>query len=127
MVALPPPAVSFAHLPPGWHAVGGESVATSWPYRPGDGGGWADHMPVGGIAVTVFFPTIDTHLAPIRLVLPRKAATLLEGTTDTPEYRIEGSVHGRDVFVWVDIRTKRPTAAQLHAAQQAVSAVRFGG
>jgi hypothetical protein len=83
-------------------------------------------MPVGGIAVAVFFPRIKTPLPPLRLVLPRKPAVMLDGATDTPEYRIEGSVRGRVVFVWIDVRSKQPTAAQRQAAQEALSGIRFG-
>lgn len=120
--------VSFAHLPPPWHWFRSEgAVATNWAYRPGvGGGGWADHMPVGGIAVTVFFPNVKTRLAPLKLVLPRKPTVMLEGTTDTPEYRIAGSVNGRAVYVWVDIRSKHPTKAERRAAQHVLRRIRFG-
>jgi len=120
--------VSFAHLPSRWHWFRSEgAVATSWPYRPGvGGGGWADHMPIGGLAVTVFFPTIKTRLAPLTLVLPRRPTVMLEGTTDTPEYRIAGSVNGRSVYVSVDIRSKHPNAAERRAAQVALCSIRFG-
>ena len=128
MVAAPPPTVSFAHLPPGWHSYAGVgALATSWAFRPDTYGGPAGNMPKDGIIVQVFFPNVKTPLAPLRLVLPRRPATMLEGTTDTPEYRIEGSLHGRAVFVWVDIRSKRPTAAQRRAAQAALRSIRFGG
>jgi hypothetical protein len=83
-------------------------------------------MPVGGIAVNVFFPRIKTRLPPLQLVLPRRSAVMLEGTTDTPEYRIEGTLAGHVIYVWIDIRTKRPTALQRRAAQEALNAIRFG-
>lgn len=125
----PPPAVSFYALPSGWHSYGSNgAVATSWAYRPGvTSGGWADHMPRGGIAVNVFFPTAKTRFPPLKLVLPRRPATFLEGTTDTPEYRIEGRVGDTNVFVFVDIRRKQPTALDLRIAQRVVSSIRFAG
>lgn len=83
-------------------------------------------MPVGGIAVTVFFPKIKTRLPPLRLVLPRRPTVMLKGTTDTPEFRIWGSVNGRSVYVWVDIRSKHPSAAERRAAQFALRGIRFG-
>lgn len=83
-------------------------------------------MPRGGIAVSVIFPTMRGRFGPLKLVLPRTPAVLLEGTTDTPEYRIEGRVHGRNVMVLVDIRRLHPTRAELREAQAAVSAIRFG-
>jgi hypothetical protein len=128
MVAAPPPLVAFARLPAGWHSYPGAGpFATSWAYRPGrDSGGWADHMPRGGIAVTVLFPTMRARFGPLKLVLPRRPAVLLEGTTDTPEYRIEGRVHGRNVLVLVDIRRRHPTHADRRVAQEALSAIRFG-
>lgn len=121
------PSVSFHTLPSGWHSYRSEgAVATSWAYRPGTStGGWADHMPRGGIAVNVFFPTVKTPFRPLKLVLPREPAALLDGTTDTPEYRIEGRVRGTNVFVFVDIRRVQPTASDLRAAQKVVSAIRF--
>lgn len=121
------PVVSFAGLPAGWHSFRDDgAVATSWSYRPGrSGGGWADDMPLGGIAVNVFFPRATTALRPLKLILPSRPATFLEGTTDTPEYRIQGRVLGRNVYVWVDIRRKRPTALDLRIAQKVVSSIRF--
>jgi hypothetical protein len=83
-------------------------------------------MPIGGIAVTVFFPHVKTPLAPLKLVLPRRPVAELEGTSDTPEYRIAGSVAGRAVFVWVDVRSKHPSAAERRAAQEALAGIRFG-
>ena len=127
LVETPPPAVSFQALPSGWHSYRSEgAVATSWAYRPGAAsGGWADHMPHGGIAISVFFPTAKTRFPPLKLVLPQRPATLLDGTTDTPEYRIEGRVGGTNVFVFVDIRRKRPTTIDLRLAQKVVSSIRF--
>jgi hypothetical protein len=122
-----PPTVSFAGLPSGWRSVRDDgAVATSWSYRPGRStGGWADQMPPGGIAVSVFFPRVTTLFRPVKLILPSRPATFLEGTTDTPEYRIQGRVLGRNVYVWVDIRRKRPTALDLRIAQKVVSSIRF--
>ncbi|MGZ4409517.1 MAG: hypothetical protein ACXVY6_12090 [Gaiellaceae bacterium] len=121
--------MSFHALPSGWHSYRGNgAVATSWAYRPGQAsGGWADHMPRGGIAVSVFFPTVKTRFPRLRLVLPRRPATFLEGTTDTPEYRIQGRVGDTNVFVFVDIRRKQPTALDLRIAQRVVSSIRFAG
>jgi hypothetical protein len=125
--ASSPPVASFAELPAGWHSFADAgAVATSWRYEPGKSlGGWADHMPEGGIAVTVTFPNGPDPSRPLRLVLPPRPSVLLEGTTDTPEYRIEGRARGREVLVLVDIRSPRPTEAQLRAAQRAVAAIRF--
>jgi len=126
VVASPPPVVSFARLPAGWLSFRGASgvYATSWAYRP-DSGGPAPAMPRGGMLVQVFFPTLTTRYPALKLVPPHRPTTLLEGTTDTPEHRIHGRVRGHDVEVWVDIRRRRPTKAQLRAAQRVVAAVRF--
>lgn len=124
---VPPPLVSFSHLPTGWHAFSGGNgaYALSWRYRP-NRYGWAPSMPKNGIAIDVFFPTSKTaHYPPLRLVLPKAPATTLEAAPDTPEYRIHGRVSGRDVEVWVDIRRPHPTKAQLYVAQRVVSAIRF--
>lgn len=51
---------------------------------------------------------------------------MLEGTTDTPEYRIHGRTHGWNVSISIDIRNSHPTAAQLDEAQRVVTAIRFG-
>jgi hypothetical protein len=83
-------------------------------------------MPRGGIAISVLFPTQSSRYKPLSLRLPKKPATMLEGTTDTPEYRILGRVAGRDVEVRVDIRERRPSKARLSLAQRIVSAIRFG-
>ena len=122
----PPPVVSFAPLPSGWHAFadGSGAYALSWRYRP-NSSGWAPSMPKDGIAVNVFFPTDTPHYPPLKLVMPKSPATTLEGAPDTSEYRIHGRVKGRDVEVWVDIRRPHPTKKQLRFAQRAVSAVRF--
>lgn len=126
-MSLPPP-VRFATLPSGWHSfrsVDG-AYALSWNYHSGPGG-WATNMPRNGIVVNVFFPLERRpHYPPLRLVIPKRPATTLEGAPDTPEYRIHGRVHGRDVEVWIDIRRKRPTETQLRAAQQVVAGLRFG-
>jgi hypothetical protein len=82
-------------------------------------------MPRGGIAVSVTFTSSRSRLEPLRLVLPRTPAVMLEGTTDTPEYRIAGRTHGQDVTIFVDIRSPHPTAAQLGAAQRVVASIRF--
>jgi hypothetical protein len=126
VVASPPPVVSFARLPTGWHRFGGigGAYATSWAYRP-NSRGWAPAMPRDATVVRDFFPTTATRYSPLKLVLPRKPATLLEGTRDTPEYRIRGRTHGRNVEVWVDIRRRHPTRAELRAAQDVVAAIRF--
>jgi len=82
-------------------------------------------MPEGGIAVSVFFPTDKPHYPRLRLVLPSKPFTLLEGTTDTPEYRIHGRVRGVDVEIWTDIRQRHPSLRQLRLAQRVISGIRF--
>ena len=126
MLALPPPPiVSFAGLPAGWHRFGSEGVyALNWRYRP-NSLGWATSMPRNGIAVQVFFPNETPRYPPLKLVMPRFPATTLEGAPDTPEYRIHGRVAGRDVEVWIDIRRRHPTARQLWVARRVVSALRF--
>lgn len=82
-------------------------------------------MPRGGIAVYVHFLPGRPHFRPLRLVFPRKPATLLEGTRDTPEYRIFGRVQGADLIIFVDIRRLHPTRVQLAAARRVVSLIRF--
>jgi hypothetical protein len=82
-------------------------------------------MPKNSIAVGVFFPKRVPQYPPLKLVLPMRPATTLEGAPDTPEYRIHGRVRGRNVAIWVDIRRPRPTKAQLRAAQRVVSGIRF--
>ena len=124
----PLPAVHVAALPPGWrvYATGTGLIATSWRYRP-DSLGPATAMPQGGVIVNVFFPPGEKKaLAPLRLVLPPRPATLLEGTTDTPEYRIHGRVSGRDVEVWVDVRGGRPSRSKRRLIQHVLSSLRFG-
>jgi hypothetical protein len=124
------PNVSFSSLPAGWHGTvvqgdGGYAYALSWRYRQNPGG-WASSMPKNGVAVSVLFLLSRTATyPPLRLVLPRKPATTLEGAPDTPHYRIRGRVLGRDVEISVDIRRPHPTKAQLRAAQAVVSAIRF--
>jgi hypothetical protein len=83
-------------------------------------------MPKGGIAVSVTFPDVAGSYKPLQLRLPRRPAVMLEGTTDTPEYRIEGRTHGRNVSISIDIRNSHPTAAQLDEAQRVVTSIRFG-
>jgi hypothetical protein len=76
--------------------------------------------------VQVFFPAgAKTPYRPLKLVLPNRPAVLLEGTTDTPEYRIHGRARGRNVEVWVDIRNRHPAKATLRLAQRVVTAIRF--
>ena len=82
-------------------------------------------MPRNGIAVQVFFPNEKAHLPPLKLLMPQRPATTLEGAPNTPEYRIQGSIAGRDVEVWIDIRCPHPTAAQLRLAQRVLSGLRF--
>jgi hypothetical protein len=119
------PTVSFAQLPPGWHHYPGvPGLAVSWAYRP-NSAGWAPSMPRNGIAVSVFFVNDARRLRPLRLVVPRSPATTLEGAPDTPEYRIEGSVDGHDVDVFIDIRRRRPTRGQLRVVQRVLDAVHF--
>src|SRR5436190_1627710 len=66
-----------------------------------------------------------SRYGPLRLVLPRRPATFLEGTRDTPEYRIFGRARAVDVNIFVDIRRLHPTRADLRAAQRVVSRIRF--
>ena len=123
-----PPTVSFqAPLPSGWHSYPGlGAVATSWAYVPGRGiYGPADRLPKGGTLVEVTFPIRDVRFRLLRLVLPHQPAVMLEGTTDTPEYRIEGRTQGWNVMISVDIRNRHPTAAELRVAQRVVSAIRI--
>jgi hypothetical protein len=84
-------------------------------------------MPRDGIAVSVRFPHAQGEQSywPLRLVLPRRPATVLEGTHDTPEYRIVGRVRGVYVSIFVDIRRLHPSRQQLQAAQRVVSTIRF--
>jgi hypothetical protein len=121
------PVASFGKLPAGWHAFASAgAVATSWPYEPGTGrGGWADRMPKGGIAVSVTFPSARVRFEPLRLVLPSRPSVMLEGTRDTPEYRIQGRIRGTNVLVYVDIRSAHPTGAELRTAQRVLAAIRF--
>jgi hypothetical protein len=122
------PVASFAHLPAGWREYRNMpgSTALNWHYQASPHG-WAPSMPRGGIAVSVYFPHPGGKQGyrPLRLVLPRRPATLLEGTRDTPEYRIFGRVHGVDVNIFVDIRRLHPSGRQLRNAQRVVSAIRF--
>jgi hypothetical protein len=121
------PAVAFAALPSGWRSYQSSGViGTSWSYIPGQlPGGPADYMPEGGIIVNVTFPTAGAKFKPLRLVLPARPTTTLEGTQDTPEFRIQGRTHGANVLIFVDIRNRRPTASELRIAQRVVSAIRF--
>jgi hypothetical protein len=125
----PPPVVSFVQLPAAWRSFQSENgaYATSWAYRP-DSHGWARHMPRNGITVTVLFPTLarSVRYPPLRLVLPRRPAVFLEGTRDTPEYRIRGRVKGRNALVMVDVRNPHPTAVERRLAQRVLAAIRFG-
>jgi hypothetical protein len=120
------PVVAFTRLPSGWHSYGGigGAYATSWRYRP-NSQGWAPAMPRNGIVVNVFFVARTRPYPPLRLLMPAKASTFLEGAPDTPEYRIHGRVAGRNVEVWVDIRRRHPTKRQLHRAQSVVASIRF--
>lgn len=121
-VTASPPTVSFAALPAGWRSFPSSgAVATSWQYVPGRGiGGWADHMPRGGIAISVTFLSTKRVEKPLRLVMPASPAAVLDGTTDTPEFRLEGEVHGHAVLVSVDIRSRR-----LRLAQRILASIRF--
>jgi hypothetical protein len=83
-------------------------------------------MPKGGIAVSVTFPDAPGSRKPLQLRLPRRPAVMLEGTTDTPEYRIMGRTDGWNVSISIDIRSSHPTAAQLDEAQRVVTSIRFG-
>jgi hypothetical protein len=120
------PVARFAHLPVGWHQYPDppDALALSWRYR-ANTFGWAASMPRGGIAAYVHFLPGKAHFRPLRLVLPRRPVTLLEGTRDTPEYRIYGRVEGADLIIFVDIRRLHPTHAQLAAARRVVSLTRF--
>jgi hypothetical protein len=126
IVQAPPPIVSFAHLPAGWHqiATGPDAVAVNWRYRP-NSGGWASSMPRGGIAVWVLFPAGGPRYPPLKLVLPHSPATTLEGAPDTPEYHVFGRVRGWNVQIRVDIRRSHPTLGDLRIAQRVISAMRF--
>jgi hypothetical protein len=125
-VASRAPVARFAHVPAGWHQYRDtpDVLALSWRYRPNPFG-WGASMPRGGIAVYVHFLPGKPHYRPLRLVLPRRPATLPEGTRDTPEYRIFGRVNGTDLIVFVDIRRLHPNHAQLGAARRVVSLIRF--
>ena len=128
MVPFPPPIVRFTSLPAGWRSFqsGNGAYALSWNYRPSRSG-WASQMPKSGIAVTVFFPLERRPQYPLlKLVIPQRPATTLEGALDTPEYRIHGRTRGRDVEIWIDIRRPYPSQAKLRAAQRVVSGLRFG-
>lgn len=118
------PTVVFSSLPAGWST--NDAYALSWKYRP-NSLGWAPSMPRNGIVVTVIFPGRPKVGYPpsLKLVIPKKPSTTLEGAPDTPEYRIKGSVDGRDVWVFVDIRSAHPTRAQLAAAQRVVTGIHF--
>jgi hypothetical protein len=122
------PAASFVDLPHGWHAYrdAQDSTALNWRWRP-NSNGWAASMPRGGIAVNVYFPHPQQkqHYGPLRLVLPKRPSTLLEGTRDTPEYRIYGRVHGFDVNIFVDIRRVHPSRADLRSARLVAFKIRF--
>jgi hypothetical protein len=127
VAAQPAPAVSFTHLPAGWCAFAegdGGVYATSWRYRQ-NSFGWAAAMPRGGIVVRVFLPNVAQRPPALRLVLPARPATTLDGTTDTPEFRLHGQVAGRDAEVWIDIRRARPTRADRRSAQRVLSTIRF--
>jgi len=121
----PPPVVAFGHLPPEWHSFGsvGGAYATSWRYHPRGEAQVVYQMPRGGIVVAVTFSSVMTRLPPLKLVLPKKAATPVRGTSDTHEYRIRGLTHGRNVEIVVDIRQREPTRQQLGVAQQVLSSV----
>jgi hypothetical protein len=82
-------------------------------------------MPRGGIIVIVTFPSVAGRFEPLRLVLPRRPTALLEGTTDTREYRIAGRIRGVNVLIFVDIRNPHPTAVERRVAQRVVSSLRF--
>lgn len=119
----PAPRVVFSVLPHGWSKQ--DAYALSWRYRP-NAMGWAPSMPRDGIAVTVIVlgkPRVG--YPPLRLRMPRRPFGMLEGAADTPEYRIVGSVLGRDVEIRVDIRRVKPTGEQLRKAQRVVSGIRF--
>ena len=122
------PFASFIHLPAGWHQYrdATDATALNWHYRP-NSYGWAPSMPGGGIAISVYFPhrRQRQRYRPLRLVLPRRPATLLEGTRDTPEYRLYGRVRGVDVNIFVDIRRLHPISAELRTAQRVISNLRF--
>ncbi len=118
---------SFTQLPTGWHQFPElrGTVALSWNNGP-DSGGWANSMPLNAIAVQVWIlPRKTPRYPPLKLVMPQRPATTLEGAPDTPEYRIRGRISGRDVEIWVDIRRPQPTQKLLRLAQRAVSAIRF--
>jgi hypothetical protein len=121
----PPPVVAFGRLPPGWHSFGsvGRAYATSWRYHPRGEGRVLYQMPRGGIVVAVTFSSAMTRFRPLKLVLPKKATTLVRGTSDTHEYRLRGRAHGRNVEILVDIRQWRPTRQQLRLAQQVLNSV----
>jgi hypothetical protein len=129
IATAPVPVVTFAQLPSGWRSFGGAggAYATSWPYRP-DSAGWASALPLNGIVVQVYFFPGDQRTTcnrPRPLVLPARPSTLLEGTRDTPEYRMTSCVQGGRVQVWVDIRNPHPTRALRRVAQAVVTAIRF--
>jgi hypothetical protein len=120
------PAVAFTRLPSGWHRYGGigGAYATSWRYRP-NSQGWALAMPRNGIVVRVFFVASRRSYPPLRLVMPAKPSTFLEGAPNTAEYRIHGRLAQCNVEVWVDIRRRHPTKSQRHHAQAVVGSIRI--
>jgi hypothetical protein len=82
-------------------------------------------MPRNGIVVRVFFVASRRSYPPLRLVMPAKPSTFLEGAPDTAEYRIHGRLAQCNVEVWVDIRRRHPTKSQRHHAQAVVGSIRI--
>ena len=124
------PVAFFVQLPAGWHQYreAPDATALNWQYHPSSDG-WAPSMQRDAIAVTVYFPHPrgKQSYRPLRLTLPRRPSTLLEGTRDTPEFRIFGRVRGVDVNIFIDIRRLHPTRRQLRVARRVVSNIRFRG
>jgi hypothetical protein len=102
--------------------VGG-AYATNWRYHSRGEARVVYQIPRGGIVVAVTFSSVMTRFPPLKLVLPKKATTLVRGTSDTHEYRLDGRVHSRNVEILVDIRQRHPTRQQLRFAQQVLSSV----
>ena len=75
------PTVRFTRLPSGWQAT--ESYALSWRYREDVNGCWLDAAKRDRRLGR--FPRRLVGYSPLRLALPKRSFTTLEGAPDTPE------------------------------------------